>query len=891
MSEPYEKNPVAEASPIKREKEANGKTNTLSTIFWLRQRSRNHPRFVLAAVYLFSMLIHFTISLFGDSNFIIATFSYIFGIIWTILLPGLAVTSFIFPSKKQSIWIVLLVGILLECCAIQTAFLLNLGFNMQILPQSFIYIYNSILVFSMLIRFNSIHFPDLGKLQIFLANHKNAAVIFLIGIILRLTLAYIGMDAIAPDACLYSDYGRNLLNGQYLTLVVNDNRIYNLWNGIQYCFHQSFTYLAALSFFIVDPWALGPSPILLLFGIILAGLGYQVSNQLFGEKAGIISASLIMILPIFIFHSVFSFGPEITSLTMILGGISILLQDGDKKSYILAGLFFALSDLIWYSNFLLFITALPFFLIFVKSYERPEMLFIILITALVGATRVFFVYLDVYTISLLSFIILISGVWILHGRREIKNYALFLFSIIILEIIWRGVIQIEAGRFLIFQDSQIMTALLQAQNPQLSIFLSEITPQLVFGFLMFYLTHLTPPLLFLALGSFMFSIEKRNALGCLMIILVGSVGTIFLFASLANTKDVLTLNYFYSDSRFLLSLVVIGIISASGAIVGNLTSDTNGHQKLILPNRLIDKKKLRRNLSVLILSFMIPSFMLIPLGVLNISYEVRYGWVGFPDVLTEVTNPDDLILCERATEMVWLTQRRAVYPLFSIQASLGSSLEKIEILIDRHSADYFLMDGYTAARWRILYEILYTPMAIGGSIPVDIHGLNPNTQHLMLSSIILRMQTERNIFGDYARLFELGSINYSRISEINLLDLGWSASNNGQITNQSGNAVLEIGALSNYTNTWRPNSFDLDLQSTSGFILIQVTEVSANITRIEFYDNNGYYLGTAASIDDNLYFFITGSVTIGDIRIAIEGIETGVVIIDSLYLWNQTGFE
>ena len=283
--------------------------------------------------YFLSMGFHLIVSMFYG-NILVNFLGFVLGTTWVIILPGFSLAILLYQNKKQPIWIILLLGIMFNCISIQIAFLLNLGFALQIQPQYIMILMNTLLVISATLRFTKFQFPNLSDTIVLIKNRKFIIAIIVIGLLLRLVLLVVGIDSIAPDACMYSDYARNILDGQFSTHVLNDARIYNLSNNIQYSFHQTYVYLAAISFFIVDPAISGPIPIIFLSGLILVGLGYQISARLFDERAGYIAASIILLLPIFVFFSSFAYGPEITSLTFILGGISLLIQDDEKKSYI-----------------------------------------------------------------------------------------------------------------------------------------------------------------------------------------------------------------------------------------------------------------------------------------------------------------------------------------------------------------------------------------------------------------------------------------------------------------------------------------------------------------------------------------------------------------------------
>jgi len=816
----------------------------------------------------------------------IAFFCFLFGILWLVFLPGLAVARFFVPARFNSLSLVLLLGVISTSFVTQISFLLVLLFRLYLHPLFLLLAFNSVVLLLMVWKSPSIEPPSIAPIYDLCTKNK-WFLLFLIGLALRIVLVITGTSAIAPDASLYSDYARNLLSGRFQTNVLNDGRIYYLWNGVQYCFHQGFVYITALSFLVTLPWPSGPVPLLLTFGAILVLVVYEFTESLFGSGPARIAAALTWTLPIFVFHSVFAYGPELVSTVFLLKALQILLENHGQHVRLgfVAGLMFGFSDLVWSPNFLLFSAAFSLFFLFAKNITMRQFVNLGIIMSLIVVSRVFYLYVDVFAVSLvLTILLLTSMVW-RKTARDSHGITMFFLTIMILELIWRGSIQVVYSKS-VFLNFASASALLQAPNPPIDIFSTQITFEIIVRFFFFLSVHLTPVLL-MALAASLFVGEcKKRIVGCLSIIAIGSVGTLFLFAALSSFKETLTLDYLFSDSRFFLSLVSVSMPVVSYTLYGFFERDYSEMMAISFGRRLLYGKNFKIVVVLSTIICLLFPYSQVPLGVSTITPELRYGWVNFPESVVEVATPTDVIICDRATEMAWLTGLRTVYPLFSVGDTLPSSLERLMSLFSQYHANHFVMDSYTLARWKTLGELLYVPLSVGGAIPIGIEMLDESASSMLLPSLVLEVQTSANVNGDYARLYGLSTVNYSRCADINLLSSEWAVSS-GYIANQSGKPLITIGEGSNYTNTWRPNGFDLGLAGESGFVLIEIHELSAHVTRIEFYDSDGLCLGNAARLSSTLFFFILGSSTLGDIRIVVEGDASESVLVDSISIWDR----
>lgn len=203
-------------------------------------------------------------------------------------------------------------------------------------------------------------------------------------------------------------------------------------------------------------------------------------------------------------------------------------------------------------------------------------------------------------------------------------------------------------------------------------------------------------------------------------------------------------------------------------------------------------------------------------------------------------------------------------------------------------ATYFVLDSYTVAYYRTLDNLLNLPLAVMGAVPLNPKENNYTKDRFEVSSLILQYQTPPNQDGNYARLFTFGTSNFTRTSEVNFLDDGWAAGNDGSINNESGLARIEVGEGSNYTFTLRTHPFDLNLSSTSGFIHMRFHEHSATVARVEFYDENGNFAGYSSDMGSSGHFHFTGDLVLGDIRVVVEGESGGYVTVTDMALWQKT---
>jgi hypothetical protein len=288
----------------------------------------------------------------------------------------------------------------------------------------------------------------------------------------------------------------------------------------------------------------------------------------------------------------------------------------------------------------------------------------------------------------------------------------------------------------------------------------------------------------------------------------------------------------------------------------------------------------------IVISFL-PGYSMMPAGLKLIDYETRYGWTDLGPTVISSTDSDARFIVDRATEFSWLTGRESAKPTFSNGASVPRALASLQMRAALYDATYFVLDGYTVAAYRTLEDLLRLPLAVTGAVPLNPRESNYTEYSFEVPSLVLKYQTPPNQDGDYTRLFHLETSIFTQTSEVNFLDVGWAVGSGGSISNESGLARIEVGEGSNYTFTVRANPFDLDLTSASGFMYMRFSEHSATVARVEFYDATGKFVGYSSDMGSRGHFFFSGDVTVGDIRVIVEGQPGGYVTAREMTLWQK----
>lgn len=855
-----------------------------------------------SAIMYLSCTIAFMIFYFsGDSLFAIIGRA-AFGFLTLILLPGAFLVGIMLPPRLKNIASTLLIGLLLAVVEVQVLFIATLLFSVQVLLVLWLSLFSlAIALVSMLchrVAGNPSPLRDSFRFE----GDRHVYGIIAAAIVIRVIMAFVAMECIAPDASLYADYARGIVDGTFSSSVVNDLRIYNLWNGVQYCFHQAFTYLFALSWIMLPPGTSGPTLILIICGILLILSSYRIAKHYFGTKAAKGVAALLAFHPLFVFHSAVGYGPEITSLTFIMGGLSFLVESRERHlvTYTIAGMFIGLVDLIWYSNFLLLCVALPILVMFLRIHNRLELVTLIFIMGFALFARLFYIDAILFLLCWISSLILVGVVYMKKPSNQLKGLGGLALGIFAMIAFWRWPVQVLASSSLswAFTDygllslpSHMDSLMLTAPNPNINVLFAPITLEITGRFILFLLFHITPVLFLAILSGLAGGKMKSHAVAFLLAGLAAAFGTLKLFSAFARYKEPLATFYLFSDSRFFLFMTLMGVLSA-GAFFAKFEPDSVTAAGTTLAGISFRGKRIRLVfiLGIILIGF-VPAYLVIPSGLSLVRIEERYGWYNLPTEIDMIGDENSRFLVARAPEFSWLTRRSSAYlSLSTSDTTTAKALARITLMVDALGVDYLVIDGYALARFRTMHSLLSTSISVDGAVILDmsiLSGLEALNTTGQVPAIALVAETSPNIRGDYTRVFEFTQTDFSRTWKFDGLD-GWYAENNGDLVNLSGQVEIVIGNGKNHTQMRRAATLDLGVGVSGGFLLCHVTENGANLERIEVVDAYGESIGFAEPWTNGLYFLIVGDADVGDIRITCSGEEGQSIAICYLALWQHS---
>jgi hypothetical protein len=702
------------------------------------------------------------------------------------------------------------------------------------------------------------------------------------------------VDVIAPDAALYADFARGIMDGFFQSSVVNEKYVVELWNGVYTIPHQAFVYLFAISWLLLPPAVSGPTFVLLLAGLMLVPASFWITEYLFGSTAGYWVSLIVSIHPIFIFHSAAGYGPEITSLMFALFGL-LLICKGRKKSpraLLVGGLMIGLVDVIWYPNFLILCVAVSVFLLFSRVYSIVESLSVCCLLAILFLARLFYADMLVFFAFWAALLALLALMRFRIKGMDLHRLAPSFMGSMGIILFWRWPMQtVDSVYGSSIMPSSVSLTSLAIVNFQtiLTVLNSSIAPIIVARFLLFLAFHLSIPLLALFAVTIMRGENLHLTRSLLLVAVASAFGTLLVIGRF--NKEVLLPVYVYSDSRFFLSIILVMIFSLGGVLSRiDFAIKERSVQCSWLPLTIRKKRSAIILLGLIVVGF-IPNYLAMPVGLDLIRIEQRYGWSGLSNQVDDLGAASSLFLVDRAREFSWLTQRSSAYLLLSTSDNTtAKGLARITPMVDALGADYLVIDGYTLARWGIMHSLLRASLSIGGAVLLDvsilseIEDLNVTGQ---VPAINLVGETNPNRQGDYTRVFEFTQTDFSRTWKFDSLG-GWYAENNGNLVNLSGQVELVIGNEENHTQMRRAATLDLGVGVSGGFLLCHVSENGANLERIEVIDAYGESIGFAEPWTNGLYFLIVGDADVGDIRITCSGEEGQSITIDHLALWQHT---
>ena len=878
------------------------------------------------------------------------------GFISVILLPGAFVTHCVISERWRNLGTNLLLGLMLAIIETHLLFIVSLITNLQIPFVLWICSMNTLIAITCLIYILRGSTKDLFQAVLQFGSDRRLLLVAVLGLVLRFVLLGIAQESIAPDASLYANYARGIIDGNFQSSVLNDGAVSAIGDNVAYLAHQAFAYVFAISWLLLPPTTSGPTLLLPLIGVALVFPTYSITNRFFGPSAAICAAFIVAMHPLFVFHSSVAYGPEITSLLFILSVILFFVDDrtSSPKAFLVAGLLIGLVDVLWYANFYLVCIALPAILVLLRILDRSQfivfsttMLFVILATTFIRNIVVFFVsWAILFAVlalarelrpnpnlqRLVPFVVGIASVaflwsWPLRMAAAYSTsaitqeglfvllYTLFTSAIaffsfwialfVAIELAPRNgtnivlrkaaiiLVGVAAVVFLWIWLLRIAALISDYSSPQMgssvlaSAAVSPLSVSFFLSFLLFLVFHITPALLCLVPAALIRGKNKPTAVAFFATGLLTALGTLKVLSGVSGS---LGLQYLYSDSRFFLFVTLMCIISL-GAYFGKLAiGDDSGHNSTDV--KLHITRRQRRSILIfsLIMVGFVPSYLAMPSGLALINIEEQYAWSGLPNAVSQIGDNNTVFLVDRAREFAWFTGRKsAVLELSNMSLPYANTSRELLSLAANFSTDYLVVDCYTLAHWRTLDFLLLEPISIGTSVilgDLEIVELYESSNNISAPALTLIAQTEPNEFGSYCRVFGFDTASFARLREVSILDSGWSTSNGGSITNVSGEVRLTIGNDQNSTNTWRPGGFDFNQMVNSGFLLLDLEGISATVARIEVWDENGIILRHAENLGDGLYYCPLGEVTIGDIRIVIEGSSGESIIVRSISVWQ-----
>lgn len=803
------------------------------------------------------------------------------GFIAVIVIPGVVASSILLPQKSLNLGTSLMIGLFTQIIGIQTLYTVALVSGLSVpLPLWILALDMSI----MLLGVSYIRFRNLSeaiKKAIYFDRSRRFVGIIVLAITIRLAMQFVSEGCLAPDASLYADFARNLLEGDFSSSVLNDSSVIQISESVDYLSHHAFTYVFAISWLLIPPTTSGPVFVLAFIGVLLIFPIFEVAKGIFGKQAATIIAGSIALHPLFVYHSAVGYGPEITSLLFLAYAVLLIFQDsgGERKLLLLSGLLLGIVDAIWFPNFYIVCITLPVASIILLRVQGVKRLFTVLLLPLAIIARVY--YLNVFVFYGLWIMIFIIGTmfWKRLGHLQIHRglYLLAGIGIVMAAMRW--------PRQMIAHSSGLAESSLQS-NPLVSAIISPTLMATAPGFSFFFIYHITPIILLLAVISISNKRMRYISISFISAGIIASVGTLMALSTISGSLQII---YLYSDSRFFLFIALVFVLSMGGFFM-KLGSAESADDTPHLRNRIAGRGQKRVSFIVcLIVIGFIPGYLATPSGFSLIDMEERYGWKNLPEVLSSVGTQESIFLADRVREFAWLTNRLAAYlSLSERDLNYIDASAEILSLTSSYSTDYLIVDGHTVAKWGTLDFLLLDPVSIGAaailnlSQVAEIRFLN-NTG--MRDSLTLVAETDRNEHGRIARVYSIDSTSFTRFHEIDFNDLGWNATSFGHITNSSGSTSLVIGNNQNSTCTWRYQNFDLNLDLATGFILFDFEEVGAEVDRIEIWDETGNLFRYADHYEGGLYLCFVGEVSVGDIRICITGNEGNSVVIHAASYW------
>ncbi len=812
--------------------------------------------------------------------------NFVMGFILLIWIPGTEFRKRLF-ADFDPIGLNVFCGIVLNIIFIQIQFLLSYLFGFKIFLVLWLAIMNAFLVSSYSIVYRKQMPLEMVSMRIDMNMLRKKystdilAIAFL-GILIRCFFWYLGQDSFSPDAGMYFDYARHLLVGEFNSNLLNDGAIITLNEFVGQITHQSTAYLFSLSMILVPSYGYSPVVLQIIMGQLLAFGCYEILKHFLDREQARIGLLLASLHPTLVYFSSISYGPSMFSLVILTYVILLLVTIGRDSSSTLAfvGFLIVLIESIWYANLFVLIVILVFGRLFQKTRNLKRMFlfgisFLLVILARQLVTNLL-VYFTIVVVLLISFPLLDR----FENQIEWKSYFPLFFSIFIFFELFYLPMQLSAianaGTRITIAGNIIVYALSKIPNTEYFFLFSQ-----------FILWHISALIVIGVIISLLVRKNRETTYLLGSVLVFCTIGTFLVMSYIEPLEPA----YLYTSARFLLVPIVIGILLASIGVDG-IQKQVKSLLSKIEPNRLNSTVNLQASgfvLLILVGSFA-PGYFL---GIENLGFvtpESRYGWQGITEYIDGIGNQSSVFLVDRAREFAWLTNRITVsMQLSKIGLTDANASKELLNLTERYCVDYIIIDDYTFHHWKTFEWLYLDPIPLGGVVAFNLTSFIDNTQGYVIShqsSLKLVAENKPDEHSSHMRVFELISGSYNVSHRLDILNGEWNASNEGYLTNTTEGIELSIGPGQYYTNTWRPSGFDLDMDVPNGFITLNLESIGAEIVRISFWDDNGVLLRYGQKLNDTLYYANFGNITIGDIRIVIEGIPGSSILIKSVLIWE-----
>ncbi len=796
------------------------------------------------------------------------------GLTGLIILPGLVVNSHIFTTRGERAGLAMAVisGIVVNLISVEALFVISSLWSAAVPFALWVWaIAIAVSLVGIVVRRESLALLE-GQLLADIG--RPTLSIIALGIVIRVTLAIVAQDCIAPDAALYADYARHIVTeGRFLSNVSNDGAVVYVGENAHFVAHQGFAFLFAVGWLLLPPTVSGPTVVLISIGCGLPVLAFTLTRLVLDAHAARWVAAVIAVHPLFVFHSAVAYGPEMTSLALIV--VLAILPIGGRGAARRSQLFYAgvlvgAVDIVWFANFYLLVAVIVALLLY-RTRENPirniSLAVVFGIALLIRQSMLISILLAGASAA---FLIVALARRVSAGSMNENTYALLtgLF----------GSLFVFRWEFFLGVANQVYGA------PSVAVPLTGLsrllaTAHVLGQFSIFLVFHSTVPVLLLALYACRISNSGDWTRSAALATVVAALGTLFVYGG--YTKQVLVPRYVYSDSRFFLFITLTLIVMSARYFA---------ERSLPMVRRSPYKREQIIAAGILAVTVvgLAPGYLAYPAGLELVDIQSRYGWNDIVAQASAAAGEDAVIIVDRAREFAWLTGLRTVV-LYLSEERLSSlqAGQEISLLAEQFNATHLLLDDYTLAHWGILEYALVDPLAPDEPLILFSDQLSQESAPATVRATALRVVLESSIneYGRRSRLLEFTTAEFHRTENITFLGDGWSAGNDGTLSNVSGACRLEIGEGQDYTFTVRRPGEPLILNTTSGFGILYVQEVSATVARVEIWDSDGTLLRYAERIDDQRFYIPFGDVSIGDIRVVIEGNPGAYVTIGGFSVW------